>query len=307
VLASEEPRHPVLGLQFAPALVAPHHEGTMDNAQLKQEELTKWTRVAPGWRAHDPRMIRAFGVVSKSMLEASEVRKGNRVLDIASGTGEPAIPFAEAVGPQGFVLGTDFVEEMLGFAREKAAAKNLKNIEFRQADGESIDVPPGSFDIVSIRWGLMFMPNPVACVRQAKRALKRGGRIAVACWASPEQNPWLTIPMGILRRHLDVPPPQPGVPNVFSFADPKRIEAVLKEGGFEGVEVRPLDVVPADFSNTDEYFKWVLEIVGPVAALWARLPVEKREQVAKEVASQVQDARGEVHQKGVTWVALGRA
>jgi ubiquinone/menaquinone biosynthesis C-methylase UbiE len=104
------------------------------------------------------------------------VRPGQRVLDIASGVGEPALAIAGQVGPAGSVLGTDLAAAMLAFARENAAARGLSNVEFRCMDGEVLDVPPGSFDVVTMRWGLMFMPDRVAVREGAGRDAVAGGQ-----------------------------------------------------------------------------------------------------------------------------------
>ena len=94
-----------------------------DTADLKEREHKTWTGVAPGWRKHDEFLVRAAHPVTQRMLDLLHLAPGMRVLDIACGTGEPAIPAAERVEPGGQVVGTDFVEEMLAFrARESVWA-----------------------------------------------------------------------------------------------------------------------------------------------------------------------------------------
>src|SRR5437763_1435369 len=129
----------------------------VDKQTAKANQFKAWQAVAPGWKRWSDLMRRITKPLTDRMV--AEVSPGQRVLDIASGCGEPAIAMAEKVGPQGSVLGTDLVEDMLVFAREHAAARGLTNIEFRHVDGEELDVPPGSFDVVTMRWGLMFMPD----------------------------------------------------------------------------------------------------------------------------------------------------
>jgi cyclopropane fatty-acyl-phospholipid synthase-like methyltransferase len=90
--------------------------------EVKSRELQSWTSVAPGWRRHDRRLTEAFGAVSRALLDRAGVKEGDAVLDVACGTGEPAIPAAVRVGPKGRVVATDFVASMVDFAREKAAA-----------------------------------------------------------------------------------------------------------------------------------------------------------------------------------------
>lgn len=278
---------------------------------LKERELSTWTSVAPGWHKHDERLRACFGSVSQRMLDAAGVRAGNRVLDIATGTGEPAIPAAERVGPTGYVLGTDFVEDMLVFARRKAAARQLGHIEFRTADGEALDVPLRSFDAVLIRWGLMFMPDPIGCLRRAHAALRPGGRIAVACWAGPERNPSIAVPVGVIKRHVEVPPPAPGAPNIFAFADAERLRGALAEAGFRDVTVGEAAVANGgEFADGAAFFTFIREIAGPIARLYDQLPEVLRVRVAEEIAREVEKYRnpaGRVAVPGITWIAGGIA
>ncbi len=275
----------------------------VDPSEFKERERKTWALVAPGWRKHDEFLVRATAPVTERMLDLLRLSPGQRVLDIASGTGEPAIPAAERVGPSGTVTGTDFVEDMLAFAREKAAARNLRHVEFRCLDGERLDFPRGVFDAVSIRWGLMFMPDPTACLRRAHEALKENGRIAIACWAQPEQNPWASLPMTIIRRHLNAPPPRPETPGIFAFAAMKRVQETLEQAGFRDISIEAMEVTMADFDTGQMFFSFMSDLAGPIVALFRKLPADKQPHVADEIARQAVGLDGRVVLKGVTWVA----
>ncbi len=277
----------------------------VSTVSLKDREHESWTRVAPGWRAYDDTLRWYLGVVTERMLATAAIGVGQRVLDIASGSGEPAIPAAEQVGPTGHVLGVDFVEEMLAIARRKAEDKGLGNVEFRRVDGEELDSPAGAFDAVLIRWGIMFMPDAAACLARAHRAVRSGGRIAVACWAQPERNPWASIPLAALRRHVDMPAPPPGAPGLFSFADPARLREVLENAGFADVRLDEVPVVFGEFDDGREYFKMILGLAGPIARLFAGLSPEVQKKVTDEVcvAAEAYRTAGLIAVKGVSWVA----
>jgi SAM-dependent methyltransferase len=280
-----------------------------DAPSPKEQQLRSWTSVAPGWKKHDERLLRASEPCTRRLLELVRLEPGTRVLDIASGTGEPAIPAALKVGPSGQVLGTDFVEPMLAFAREKAVRAGVKNVEFRCIDGETLDVPPGSFDAVTIRWGIMFMPDAASCLEQAHRALKPGGRIAVACWAAPEKNPWASIPMGIVMRHAQAPKPPPGSPGLFAYADPARLTGVLAGAGFIDVSHEAVDLPMIDVDSAEEYWTYISELAGPIATLFAKLTPEQQEVAGREIAAEVTRVSpgGRVVLGGTTWVAAGSA
>ena len=115
-------------------------------AKTKAREFEAWRSVAPGWGKHDQRLTAAFGAVSERLLDRAGVQEGHHVLDVACGTGEPAIPAARRVGSEGKVTATDFVAEMIAFAKEKAEASGLANIEFQLIDGEALDLSPATYD-----------------------------------------------------------------------------------------------------------------------------------------------------------------
>lgn len=279
----------------------------MTDTNPKDAQLASWTAVAPGWKKHDARLVRATAEVSERLLDRAGVRQGSRVLDVASGTGEPAIPAAKRVGPSGFVLGTDFVEPMLAFAREKAAAAGLRNVEFRRVDGEILDVPAGSFDAATIRWGIMFMPDAVACLRQVRGALKPAARVAVACWAAPEKNPWASVPAAIVMKHAEAPKPPPGAPGIFAYADPKRLEGTLAEAGFRDVEIETMRITMIDFDSVAEYWTYTRELAGPIASLFAKLSPDAQARASAEIADEVArlSPGGKVVLHGETWIASG--
>jgi SAM-dependent methyltransferase len=278
----------------------------MDNEALKSNQLETWTAVAPGWKKHDVRLASLTQPVTQRMIQ--NLAPGQRVLDIACGTGEPAIPAAERVGPSGRVLAVDFVEDMVATAREKAARRGLTNIEFRVVDGERLDVPGAAFDAVTMRWGLMFMPDPPACLTRALQALTKGAEIALTCWAGPEKNPWASIPIRVLQRHLEIPMPPPGAPGLFAFADAARLRATVEAAGFASVAVEELQLTMSDFDNGADYFDFTMELAGPIAMLFRQLPEDKQPAVRREIEQEAErSAGGRVHLMGVTWVATGRA
>jgi ubiquinone/menaquinone biosynthesis C-methylase UbiE len=278
----------------------------MADNEMKAREFKSWSSVAGGWRKHDESLRRNTAGVTQRMLDLAGLHTGHKVLDLACGTGEPAIPAALRVGPTGYVAATDLIEEMVTFAREKASAQGLSNIEFRVADAEQVLLNPDSADAVTIRWGMMFMPDPLAALSNAHRALKAGGRIVVTNWAGPDKNPWASVALSVMKRHVEIPAPAPGATGLYSFADPARSVAVLAEAGFRDIAVESVEVPVIDVADGTEYFTWVREMAGPIASIYARLPAEQQAAVARDVAAEAESQsqrRGKVKLSGVTWIA----
>jgi SAM-dependent methyltransferase len=265
--------------------------------QIKDLMRKEWGGAAPAWKKYDDRLQAFGGPVRDRMLEVANLAPGKRVLDVACGTGEPAIPAAERVAPNGSVLATDLAAEMIDVARDIAKRRGVSNIEFKVVDGEELPVDDNAFDAVTCRWGIMFMPRPEAFAREAHRALKPGGRVVAAVWASPQQNRSIALPLAVLSRHMEVPTPPPGAPGVFSFADPKRLPEMLTSAGFKDVQLDEVPLVMSEFDNGHDYWTYISEMAGPVRTLLAKLPPDEQKQVAQEVAAEASGGEASKHVK----------
>jgi len=268
-------------------------------------EHNTWRNVSAGWRKNDERLRKSSDHVSQRMLELAGVGAGQRVLDIASGTGEPAIPAAHRVGDSGEVIGIDLVDEMLAIARDKAREQNLDNIEFQTVDGKGIPFDPASFDAITCRWGLMFMPEPQHMLQQMHRVLKNEGRVALACWAEPERNPFFTHTMSILMKHMEVPQPPPGAPGVFAFADRERLENILRDSGFRDIEIEDLSFNMIEVDSGEEYWRITSELAGPIAMLTRKMDEQTYRAFSEEViaTAEAQKRDGTIAMVGTTWIA----
>jgi len=283
-------------------------DSLMSATETKAKEFESWRSVAPGWRKHDQHLKDAFGAVSEALLDRAGVSEGQRVLDVACGSGEPAIPAALRVGPGGSVTATDFVPEMVAIAREKARARGLDQIEFQVVDGEQLALPAATYDAATMRWGLMFMPDPVACLSHIHEALKANARFATACWAGPDDNPWASLPMRVLKQYMDLPEPKPGQTGIFAFADPDRIRSVMADAGFRDIAVESMDVLWSGAECGADYFEEVIEMAGPLASLFSKLSNQEQAAYASDVAQQadrLSDTKPAIAFPGRTWVAVG--
>ena len=276
------------------------------NVDHKERERQVWVNVADGWRRRDELLRKGAEPVTERMMHLARVSPGQRVLDIASGTGEPAIPMARRVGPQGYVIGTDLVEEMLMIAREKATLQGVTNIEFRCVDGEQLDIDSGTFDVVSSRWGMMFMPDPHACLQQVYRALKPGGRFVVACWAAAQDNPFISLAMTALKDYMEVPAPVPGAPGIFAYADRERLQDELQSAGFHAVAVERLELVMIEVDNGAAYWDVLQDLAGPIMTLVNQLDAKAKTAFEIDLINRADAlSTGEkLLMRGTTWIAV---
>ena len=136
----------------------------LDSNQYKEAERQSWNSVASGKQKWWKTIERGTEIVGRRLVELAEIKPGSRVLDIATGIGEPALTAANQVGNSGHVLATDISSQMLSFAKQRAVSLGLQNvIEFKECDAETIDLPSSAFDAALCRWGLMCLPKQHEC------------------------------------------------------------------------------------------------------------------------------------------------
>ncbi len=209
-----------------------------DPDEYRQASRERWGKSAEGWRARREQFGLASMPVSTRMIDAVAPQPGHALLELAAGIGDLGFLAAELVEPGGTVICSDFSPEMLTNAQERAAELGLDNVRFKQIDAESIDLDAGSLDGVLCRWGYMLMADPSAALRETRRVLKPGGRLALAAWTGADENLWSALPGRELVRRGLMERPDPQAPGQFAWADGRRIEAFLTDAGFvEDLEI----------------------------------------------------------------------
>src|SRR5215467_5188056 len=196
-----------------------------------QEIIGKWSESASYWDKYRDVIVEMFRPVTRALIEDAGIGKGNAVLDVATGPGEPALSIAELVGPGGSVVGTDVVPEMVEAARREASRRKLEQVRFATAFTDSLPFPSGTFDAAVCRFGVMFFPSPLDCLRDMLRVLKPGGKLAVAVWYLAERNPFDFIISRIVDRYVEPVPPKPGSTDMFRFAKPGDLLALFRSAG----------------------------------------------------------------------------
>jgi SAM-dependent methyltransferase len=261
---------------------------SFDAAGYKNAQREQWNKDGAAWRRRTPMLERWYGAATREMLDVARIDTGQHVLDVAAGAGEPAISAAERVGPRGHVLATDISEGIIELARQVAHERGLTQVETRRMDGEHLDLPDASFDAVLCRLGLMYMPHPATALREWRRVLGPGGRVAVAVFSTPDRNPWGAVPAAIIRRRAQLPPPVPGQPGPFGLGGAGVLEGLFRDAGFADAQVRAVPV-PHRAATAAEYVAVAREAFGGFNAMMSRLPVEERESVWNEVEAAMRE------------------
>ena len=158
--------------------------------EFKMSQRQSWDSVAAGWQKWWKTIENGAQKVSDKLVELAEIRAGQRILDIATGIGEPAITAGKIVGQKGLVTATDLSSEMLAIGEERARSLGLQDIiKFVQSDAENLKLGTDEkFDAIICRWGLMFLPNLDTALSNIHDKLVSGGKLAVCCMVRTIQS-----------------------------------------------------------------------------------------------------------------------
>lgn len=239
----------------------------MDARLQRRVQRYGWDRAAahyePLWRAQ-------LAPAQRLLLDMAALQPGERVLDIACGTGLITLPAADAVGPAGSVLGTDISDEMVRAAADAAQRAGHEHTRFVRMDAESLDVPDGSFDAALCALGLMYVPDPVRALSGMRRALRPGGRAVVAVWGARANCGWAEIfPIVDSRVNSEVCPLffQLGTGNALAYA--------MGIAGLMEVSVQRISTI-LEYASEDDAIGAAFA-GGPVALAYSRFDDETRD------------------------------
>ncbi|HMS82148.1 MAG TPA: methyltransferase domain-containing protein [Nitrospira sp.] len=238
--------------------------------QVIESQRQDWNRVAGGWEKWDRFFDEQMAYLNHRLVADARVRAGMNVLDLGSGTGYPALLAAQTVGSTGSVTGIDLAEQMLEAARRKAASLKLSNTTFQTSDVTTLPYEAASFDAVTTRFCLMFLPEIPKAVAEIARLLKPNTWLAAAVWSAPDKNPYLRIPMDVIKQFIDLPPPDPTAPGIFRLAKPGELAGMLQQAGFIDLAEQEF-LGDVRFVEAAEYFSSLMDIAAPIQNLWTKL------------------------------------
>jgi ubiquinone/menaquinone biosynthesis C-methylase UbiE len=264
----------------------------MDRDAFRRNSQAVWEAMSKGWDSRHAYLEEAARPVTELMIERLAPSKGERVLDLAAGTGVVGFAAAAIVGPEGSALISDFSAGMVASAERHAAALGLDNVECRVLDAERIDVPADEFDGVVCRWGYMLMADPAAALRETGRVLRPGGRAVGAVFGAPPANPWAALPAGVLRQ-LELLPPQPsGAPGIFALADPSELARLFTDAGFAEPAIEEV-AFSLWFDDLDDYWGFLTDTAGAIAVLLEQLSAAERKRVRSLIGERLESFRTE--------------
>jgi len=269
---------------------------SFDSEQFKIEQRQRWDGVAEGWKEWWQTVEVAAKKVSERLVELAEIKPGQKVLDIATGIGEPAITaarklagYSNNIHGTGYVLATDVSTQMLTIAKQRATELGLQDIiEFKEVDAEMLELSYSSFDAVLSRWGLMFMRNLNNTLSRILRALLPGGRLACAVWAEASKVPFISLPLNIVMHELNVPPPPIGAPGPFALSDISILQNALSNTGFTDIKYERLNVT-FEFPRVEDYINYTKDIGSTIKIMLNKESVERQKEVWDAVTEQVRN------------------
>jgi ubiquinone/menaquinone biosynthesis C-methylase UbiE len=260
-----------------------------------------------GWRTWNPTWAEWTRPLTDRLLQAARLAPGLRVLDVGSGTGEPALTIAGDVGPAGAVVASDPSPDLLAVAAEQAARAGLANLTCQPADVAALPFPDAAFDRVTCRLGVMYFLDPVAGLAEMRRVLVPGGRAAVLVWGDPGHASYAAAFFGPILSRVELPAPEPGAPNPYRFAAPGTLRQALEAAGYGEVDEQVL-LVPVRFPGpAAEFMRWFREVAIPMDFIWERLGPDATERAVAEIVANMRqyEEGGEVRMEIEVVVGTG--
>jgi SAM-dependent methyltransferase len=236
----------------------------------RDENLEAWRSVAGGWERRRELIWTTTRPVAERLVDLLEPRPGQVILELAAGPGDTGFSALPRLLPGGRLVTTDVAPEMLDAARRRAAELGLEDVSFAVEDAAALTFDDDAFDGILCRWGLMLIPDMDAAAAEMRRVARPGGRVALAVWASPDANEWMTA-SGRAALELGLTEPSdPEAPGPFRLSGEGALEGVLSGAG---LSVQAIEDVPLMWhaSSVDEWWEISADMSRLLALLRAQL------------------------------------
>jgi SAM-dependent methyltransferase len=261
-----------------------------------------WASIAKGWEASADAFRRNTMPVAMWMVDAIAPQPGHTVLDLAAGLGDTGFLAAELIEPGGTLITSDAVPEMLSAAQRRAEQLGIGNVRFRQIDAaQPLDIEAASIDGVLCRWAYMLLDDPEAALRETRRILRSGGRLALAAWTTAEENPWSTRPIDLLLERGLIEPLEPSAGGQFAWGEEGIVAEQLEAVGFVDYEVDAI-AFPIRYPSVEAW----LATSRSMSIRASRARIDEPEELVGALAEAAQPwtaADGSLAVPARTWVA----
>jgi len=232
--------------------------------------------------------MRNLAPFRSDLVALLNVHHGERVLDLGTGPGEPALTIAERLGSRGRVVGVDLSEKMIALAQQVAVARSLSNTEFHVMDCAALTFADESFDAATSCFGFQIFPDPERASREAFRVLRPAGRIAVSVWSTGERVPFLHVLVGPMLKHAE--PDETGyIPTPYELGAPGEMVSFLEAAGFRKAAERRVNHT-MKFENEERYLQSILKATPLGHSLSEESP-EVQKQVLRDTRENLKEWR----------------
>ncbi|OGR89757.1 MAG: hypothetical protein A3A86_04560 [Elusimicrobia bacterium RIFCSPLOWO2_01_FULL_60_11] len=254
----------------------------MNTVEIVESQKRDWNKVAPAWEKWDSDLDQNWSFINHLIVGYARVRPGLKVLDLGCGTGHPAFLAAAAVGRQGQVVGVDLAENMVQSANKKAKSLGFTQLAFEAGDVTHLKFETNTFDAVISRFCFMFVPEIEKALSETLRVVKPGAFFSAAVWSAADKNPYLKLPIDVLKGFIEIQAPGPNDPSLFRFAHPGLLAGIAQKAGFQVVDEQEV-TGEAYKSSAEQYFTSLMEIAAPLQNLFAKLDPKQTEEAEAKI------------------------
>ena len=246
--------------------------------QYRNVVRDEWTNAdtVAAWARWHPKITAQQVNMREALIQCARLEPGMRVLELACGTGDPALEIARRVGPTGRVTATDLSPQMLDECRKNASAAGIANMDFVAADAENLQFGAASFDRVTSRLGVMYFVDVQRALAGIRRVLVPEGIVTLQVWGLPDESPYFMNAVGPFARRLSPPPPPADAPTPLRFAPPGKLLDALAAAGFHDRREDRRSVVLPWPGSPNELWQHLYEIAIPLRPLFDGLSGDER-------------------------------
>ena len=232
----------------------------MEPALQRRVQRYGWDKASGYYEAYWQKQLYP---AQQKLLQLANIKSGEKIIDIACGTGLVSLPAAELAGEKGFVLANDISDKMVETAAAIAKERNLFNISFQRMDAEDLDVEDGSYNIALCALGLMYFPDPLKAIKEMYRSLKPGGHAVVAVWGQRKNCGWAEVFEIVDKRVASEV-----CPMFFNLGNEGTLQQYMSAGGFKNISTERLNTV-LNYNSGEEACSAVF-LGGPVALAYSK-------------------------------------